>query len=644
MKRAVLFAALFMLAGGLAFAQAPSTMSYQGYITDLTGTPLADGNYSFTFALYTTESGGAAIWSETHPTVAVAKGLFHVILGRGTPANPLAVPFDQQYFLGISVASDPEMAPRVRLATSAYSFRARVAESVVPGSITDASVAPGAGIAASKLATNVLTESELVAGSGVTITPSGGQLTIAASPGAVTLAGDVTGPAGTNVIANDAVTTAKIADLAVTTAKIANTAVTTAKIADNAVTLVKIAPNIVSSVDGVTNNGGNIDLIAGANVTITPDDAANTITIAAAGGGGGLTLPYSQTISNASDAFHVVNTGTGNAGYFQNTNTGGTVALEAHSTSTNNNSNALYAHAAAGNAVYASSTGSSNTVYTRNSGTGHALIAGAEGNSAIHVVKNSGETGAGITVSNAGGAPAIQIDNSSAQIGLRVNQAGNTTGLFVNQTGSGNAASLEIPTGNNTTNNCLRARTYSTNSSSDALEVGAAAGNAIEGYNDNATNPTALFYNNNASATAPILQLTGSGSAYFRRNGNFETYGSVEADYFTATTNAGSVNSVGKNNITHAWARVSGSTGAIVASYGISGVSKTGTGAYTVTLSNAFGSANDYSVTLSCRQSAGNYTATVALYSSGSVFSVETYNGSGTQANCDFMLLVNGNR
>lgn len=42
--------------------------------------------------------------------------------------------------------------------------------------------------------------------------------------------------------------------------------------------------NIVSSVDGVVNNGGNIDLVEGSNITITPDDGANTITISASGG------------------------------------------------------------------------------------------------------------------------------------------------------------------------------------------------------------------------------------------------------------------------------------------------------------------------------------------------------------------------
>ncbi|HEB13896.1 MAG TPA: MerR family transcriptional regulator, partial [candidate division WWE3 bacterium] len=46
-------------------------------------------------------------------------------------------------------------------------------------------------------------------------------------------------------------------------------------------------PTILSSLNTVNNSEGNIDLIAGSNITITPDDGANTITIAATGGGGG---------------------------------------------------------------------------------------------------------------------------------------------------------------------------------------------------------------------------------------------------------------------------------------------------------------------------------------------------------------------
>ncbi len=57
-------------------------------------------------------------------------------------------------------------------------------------------------------------------------------------------------------------------------------------IQNNAVTTAKVTPDLVSSVDGVSNDGGNIDLVAGANITITPDDANNRITIAATAASG----------------------------------------------------------------------------------------------------------------------------------------------------------------------------------------------------------------------------------------------------------------------------------------------------------------------------------------------------------------------
>ncbi|MCK4533263.1 hypothetical protein KAU39_05705 [bacterium] len=50
----------------------------------------------------------------------------------------------------------------------------------------------------------------------------------------------------------------------------------------------EITTNIVSSVDGVTNDGGNIDLVAGSNISILPNDGANNITISASMSGDNL--------------------------------------------------------------------------------------------------------------------------------------------------------------------------------------------------------------------------------------------------------------------------------------------------------------------------------------------------------------------
>lgn len=91
------------------------------------------------------------------------------------------------------------------------------------------------------------------------------------------------GPTTTINIKDDGINTTQLADGAVTTQKLATNAVTSVKIADGSVSTADITPNIVSSIDGVSNDGGNIDLVAGANITIAPDDAGDKITISAAG-------------------------------------------------------------------------------------------------------------------------------------------------------------------------------------------------------------------------------------------------------------------------------------------------------------------------------------------------------------------------
>ncbi len=110
-------AVLFLLSVCVS-AQVPRTLHYQGVLTDSEGAAVADGSYSITFKIYGASPGTFPLWTETN-SVTVSKGIFSVTLGGSVPLN---LPFDQQYYLGISVAGEAELTPRVPLASSPYSL------------------------------------------------------------------------------------------------------------------------------------------------------------------------------------------------------------------------------------------------------------------------------------------------------------------------------------------------------------------------------------------------------------------------------------------------------------------------------------------------------------------------------------------
>ncbi len=143
MKRAIYLVALIcMLVMRVSWAEIPETISYQGVLTDAGGTAVADGDYSLTFSIYNVDTNGTALWTETHASVTVADGIFSVILGSVDPGvNPLDIPFDQQYWLGIAVNAGAELTPRIQLTSAAYSLNAR---SVADGAVTEDKIADDA--------------------------------------------------------------------------------------------------------------------------------------------------------------------------------------------------------------------------------------------------------------------------------------------------------------------------------------------------------------------------------------------------------------------------------------------------------------------------------------------------------------------
>jgi hypothetical protein len=196
-----LLAFLVLATSAPARAQAPRTISYQGILTDAAGTLVPDGNHALALTLYDAASGGVALFAETQ-TVPVVRGTFGAILGSATTGGiPATVAFDRAYFLGVSVDSAAELAPRVPLTAVPYALRAAVADAVEAGSVHTASVA-GAAITSDKLAA-----------------------------GAVASAN----------VADGAIAGVKLADGAVSVAKLVDGAVSTAKLADGSVTMAKLS-------------------------------------------------------------------------------------------------------------------------------------------------------------------------------------------------------------------------------------------------------------------------------------------------------------------------------------------------------------------------------------------------------------------
>jgi len=172
MKRlAILTLALMVLVVVVGQGQVPETISYQGVLTDGAGAPVADGSYDLTFKIYTVASGGTEIWTETR-VVDVAGGIFSVILGS---VNPLGIPFDNKYWLGVAVGGGAEFTPRRELTAAAYSLNAR---GVADSAVTAGKIAGGTVVRSLNALTDDVT---LAAGTNVAIATAGDSLIISAS-------------------------------------------------------------------------------------------------------------------------------------------------------------------------------------------------------------------------------------------------------------------------------------------------------------------------------------------------------------------------------------------------------------------------------------------------------------------------------
>jgi len=149
---AILLAALSLGFSALSAQTVPEFLNYQGTVTDSVGLGLGDDaplNRKVLFRVYDAATAGGLIWTEEQ-TVTISKGEFSVLLGQGiqflseSHASLLTV-FGEgatDRYLEITVdngddtlnASDLPIAPRQRITSTAYSFRAGTADAIASGS------------------------------------------------------------------------------------------------------------------------------------------------------------------------------------------------------------------------------------------------------------------------------------------------------------------------------------------------------------------------------------------------------------------------------------------------------------------------------------------------------------------------------
>lgn len=130
-------------------AKPPELMTYQGFLVDANGNPLAPdnpANYPVIFRIFDQATGGTRLWSEQQ-IVTIDKGNFSVLLGEGTEVSgesrpPLSQVFGgsglaanaSDRFLGVTVTINnvpTEILPRLRLLPAPYAYLARHANALV---------------------------------------------------------------------------------------------------------------------------------------------------------------------------------------------------------------------------------------------------------------------------------------------------------------------------------------------------------------------------------------------------------------------------------------------------------------------------------------------------------------------------------
>ena len=126
MQRITLLVAATILLFPMTGGAIPQLLNHQGFTTDNNGVPTS-GSVNVTFNLYTEESEGESIWTQTMP-VTFEAGYYSVVLGPGTPELSVEIFDGSDLYLGVTLEGQAEFLPRMKLASVPYAFRADAVE------------------------------------------------------------------------------------------------------------------------------------------------------------------------------------------------------------------------------------------------------------------------------------------------------------------------------------------------------------------------------------------------------------------------------------------------------------------------------------------------------------------------------------
>lgn len=113
----------------------PTTVGFEGFLTDGSGAPLADGTYTLTFRVYDAATAGTTLWTEQQTNVQLKNGLYSVALGSVTAFG--ANVFNGSRWIGVTVGTGSENTPRTQISSVPFALNADNSNKIGGGALTN---------------------------------------------------------------------------------------------------------------------------------------------------------------------------------------------------------------------------------------------------------------------------------------------------------------------------------------------------------------------------------------------------------------------------------------------------------------------------------------------------------------------------